>query len=89
MTKTNSLQDILANLQKNTPNKLVYSSKLSSLHTKEFFTKHSTFSYSLKRILISLICLFIGITLIFLLVRYSLEKMGINAFMPEASDKAG
>jgi len=81
-----SLKNTLNKLKKNTNNSFVYNVNNSWYSFKEFFNKHSTLKYCLKRIFISLICLFFGFSIIFILIRKTTND---DAFLPAAADKFG
>jgi hypothetical protein len=50
-------------------NVFVYGTLTGLSAVKRFFARHTTLSYSLKRISIGLACLFVGLSIVFLLVR--------------------
>jgi hypothetical protein len=64
-----ALSSVLLSLKENSISRTNFILKNSLKQTTSFFSNHSTLSYCLKRISISLACLAIGLTLIFILVR--------------------
>jgi len=81
-----SLKNTLTKLKKNTNNGFAYGLSNSWYSFRDFFNRHLTLKYCLKRIFISLICLFIGFSIIFLLIRKTTND---EAFLPAAAEKLG
>lgn len=71
-------------IKNNTNNVVLFNIKKYHFTTLNFFNKHAILTYSLKRILLSLAALFVGISIIFLLVRSTTDT---NSFLPEAANK--
>ncbi|MDR2568481.1 MAG: ABC transporter permease [Mycoplasmataceae bacterium] len=65
-------------------NVFVYGTLTGLSAVKRFFARHTTLSYSLKRISIGLACLFVGLSIVFLLVRWQTDT---DAFLPAVSQK--
>jgi hypothetical protein len=80
------IDQLLKKLKDNSQNSFLYNANKLNYNTKLFFSKHTTLTYCSKRILISLLCLFIGISAIFLLTRSALNTEGL---LSEAAEKQG
>jgi len=83
---TTNINQSIKKLQKNTSNRFLYGIQTFGHKTSSYFKRHHTLSYVLKRILISLVCLFIGVSIIFLLVRQTLDE---ESLLPDAAEKYG
>jgi hypothetical protein len=78
------LKQMYDKIKNNTNNVVLFNIKKYHFTTLNFFNKHAILTYSLKRILLSLAALFVGISIIFLLVRSTTDT---NSFLPEAANK--
>jgi hypothetical protein len=65
---------------------LRYKCKLARKSTQSFFIDHPILSYSIRRILISILILFVGLSLVFFLVRSTIVD---TQFLPPNIEKLG